>query len=388
MGKEPDPQELLRSVHQAALAITDELRLDVILGRMVEVARELVDARYGAIGVPDGSGGFEKFITSGLTEDEIEAIGPLPRQHGLLALMLEDPRPVRYPDIREHERFEGWPRTHPTMKTFLGVPIVYKGRIVGSFYLTDKLGGRLFSQQDEEAIGMLAAHAAIAIQNAQLYERSRELTAMEERNRLARELHDSVAQTLFNIVLESDVTSTLLQKGESEAARKHLAGLSEQAREAVTEIRSLIFELRPADLEREGLATTLRKHLDALGRVQRIETSFVQEGEATIPVTEAREVYRVIQEALNNVVKHAGASTVSVKMAAHDRRLEVWVTDDGAGFDVRSAAIRSYSLGLTSMEERAKALEGRLSIQSGPGKGTVVELSIPIPSPQRGEVPA
>ncbi|HET9200549.1 MAG TPA: GAF domain-containing sensor histidine kinase [Dehalococcoidia bacterium] len=383
-----DTQELLRAVHEAALAITDELRLDVILGRMVEVARELVDARYGAIGVPDGSGGFEKFITSGLSDDEIEAIGPLPRQHGLLALMLEDPRPVRYPDIRQHERFEYWPRAHPVMKSFLGVPIVYRGRIVGSFYLTDKTSADVFSQQDEDAISMLAAHAAIAIQNATLYERSRELTATEERNRLARELHDSVAQSLFNIVLESEVTSTLLEKGSTETARQQLAGLSEQARQAAAEIRALIFELRPADLEREGLATTLRKHLDAVGRVHHLQTEFAVEGEFEIPVAEGREAYRIIQEALNNVIKHAGASSVAVKLRGSGGRLEITVSDDGAGFDVRSATIRSFSLGLTSMEERAKALDGRLTVESRRGQGTTVVLSMPIPSRQRGEVPA
>ena len=379
--------DLLQAVHQAALAITDELRLDVILGRMVEVARELVDARYAAIGVPDGSGGFEKFITSGMSDDEIEAIGPLPRQHGLLGLMLEDPRPVRYPDIRKHERFEGWPRTHPTMKSFLGVPIVYKGRIVGSFYLTDKVGSDVFSQQDEDAIGMLSAHAAIAIQNAQLYERSRELTATEERNRLARELHDSVAQSLFNIVLQSDVTTTLLGKGDVEEAKEHLNGLSEQARQAAAEIRALIFELRPADLEREGLVTTLRKHLDAVGRVHHIATRFEVNGDSEVGVAQAREVYRIIQEALNNVIKHAGAGSVEVRLTTHDRRLEVTVSDDGSGFDVRSAALRSYSLGLTSMEERARAMDGRLSINSRRGKGTTVELSIPIATPARGDVP-
>jgi signal transduction histidine kinase len=383
-----DRPDLLRAVHDAALAITDELRLDVILGRMVEVARELVDARYGAIGVPDGSGGFEKFITSGLTDDEIEGIGPLPRQHGLLALMLEDPRPVRYPDIRQNERFEGWPRTHPSMKSFLGVPCVYKGRIVGSFYLTDKVGAEVFSQQDEDAISMLAAHAAIAIQNAQLYERSRDLTAMEERNRLARELHDSVAQSLFNIVLQSDVTTTLLAKGDADNAKRHLEGLSEQARDAAAEIRALIFELRPAELEREGLATTLRKHMDAVGRVHHLEVSFEAQGDVDIPVEEGREVYRIAQEALNNVIKHSGASAVEVRLLADNRRLRLTVSDDGGGFDVRSAALRSYSLGLTSMEERARALDGRLSIESRKGKGTTVELSIPVPARSRGEVPA
>ncbi|MEX2235981.1 MAG: GAF domain-containing sensor histidine kinase [Dehalococcoidia bacterium] len=376
---------LLRAVHEAALAISDELRLDVILGRMIDVARPLVDARYGALGVPDGEGGFARFITSGMTEDQIEAIGPLPRQHGLLALMLEDPAPVRYPDIRQHPRFEYWPRTHPTMKSFLGVPIVYRSEIVGAFYLTDKEGEEQFTDEDEQAIVMLAAHAAIAIQNARLFELSRELTATEERNRLARELHDSVAQTLFNIVLESEVAASLVDS-DPMAARERLSQLSERAREASTEIRSLIFELRPADLARDGLATTLRKHAEAIARVHSLDLRFDVRIEHALPASQAQEVFRIAQEALNNITRHAGATQVEVFLSEKEGRLLLHIADDGVGFDTRSQLSRSYSLGLTSMEERAKGLGGRLTLESVPGRGTTVTLSMPLPHPSRGEI--
>jgi signal transduction histidine kinase len=377
---------LLQAVHEAVLAVTDELRLDVILGKIVDAARPLVGARYGALGVPDGSGGFEKFITSGMTPDEIEAIGPLPRQHGLLGALLEDSTPFRYPDISRHPRFYGFPRSHPLMKSFLGVPIVYKDEIIGSFYLTDKEDGSEFSVEDEQAISMLAAHAAIAIQNARLYEQSRELSSMEERNRLARELHDSVAQTLFNIVLESEVVASLIGE-DSAPARSRIEQLSERARQAAGEIRALIFELRPPDLEREGLAETLRKHLDVVARVHHLEVRFAEAGDRAIPFGPSKELYRIAQEAINNVVKHAEAHTLSVRIDAGPGRVLMEIEDDGRGFEAESPSVKSHSLGLTSMEERAKALGGRLEVRSRPGSGSSVLVSLPLEVPRSGDVP-
>ncbi|MPZ22848.1 MAG: GAF domain-containing protein [Dehalococcoidia bacterium] len=383
MGRQPN--DLLLAVHEAALAISDELRLDVILGKIIDKARALVSATYGALGVPDGSGGFSRFITSGMSDEQIEAIGPLPRQHGLLALMLEDPEPVRLPNIKRHSRFEWWPQAHPDMKSFLGVPIVYQNAIVGAFYLTDKVGAPEFTDSDQEAITMLAAHAGIAIENARLFERSRELTAIEERNRLARDLHDSVAQTLFNIVLEADVAIQLMES-DSTRSRAHLENLAESARRAAGEIRSLIFELRPPDLEKEGLSETLRKHVEALSRAHRIEISFDSDGDCGVTAHDAYEIYRVTQEALHNALKHANPNRLGVVMTCKDGAILVRIDDDGRGFDTEDASVRAHSLGLTSMEERMKALGGRLEIISRPGSGTSVSVTAPLRPRQTGEV--
>src|SRR6187549_1423881 len=219
MGEQTSPA--FRAVSDAVLAIAAELSVEPILQKLVYAARELGGARYAALGVPDGEGAFARFITSGMSEELIEAMGPLPRTHGLLGAMLESPEPYRVDDIHTDPRFRGWwPSAHPDMRTFLGVPVVARGRVIGAVYLTEKVGGASFTGDDERLIGLLAAHAAIAIENARLHERSRELSIVEERNRLARELHDSVTQRLFGVALAAESASTLLERDRSAAANE------------------------------------------------------------------------------------------------------------------------------------------------------------------------
>ena len=249
-------RDALESISEAVLAIAAEREVEPVLRRLVHSARELAGARYAALGIPDGEGAFAQFITAGMSDELIAAMGPLPRTHGLLGAMLESPEPHRTPDIREHPRFRGWwPSAHPQMRSFLGVPIAARGSVIAAFYLTDKDGAEHFSAEDQRLIEMLAAHAAVAIENARLTERSRELSIVEERNRLARELHDSVSQKLFGLVLTAEAASTLLGR-EDGAAGEQVARLGELAQEALAELRELIFELRPPSLEDEGLAAT------------------------------------------------------------------------------------------------------------------------------------
>src|SRR5687767_3689336 len=255
-----------RTLSDVVLAIAAEREVEPVLQRLVHAARELGGARYAALGVPDGDGGFARFITSGMSDELIAAMGPLPRTHGMLGAMLESAAPYRTDDIHTHQRFRGWwPSAHPDMRSFLGVPIVARGGIIGALYLTDKDGAEEFSAADERLIVLLAAHAAIAIENARLHERSRELSIVEERNRLARELHDSVTQQLFGVVLAAESACELLERGEG--AREQIERVQALARGAMEELRSVVFELRPASLEAEGLGRVLRKHVEVLERV-------------------------------------------------------------------------------------------------------------------------
>jgi signal transduction histidine kinase len=296
----------------------------------------------------------------------------------MLGAMLETAAPYRTDDIHTHERFRGWwPRGHPDMRSFLGVPIVAPEGVIGSFYLTDKLGAPAFDDADQELIELLAAHAAIAITNARLYERSRELTILSERNRLALDLHDVVSQKLFSLVLTAEAAGTLLDR-DADAARSQVARLQELAREALDELRGLVHELRPPDLDADGLGGALRKHVEVLRRVHGTRIELALDDDVTAGSRDAdRDVLRIAQEALQNALKHAAATTIEVRLGGGGGGARLVVADDGDGFDPDDPELRSRRLGLTSMEERAARLGGRLRITSRGGRGTTVELEVP-----------
>jgi signal transduction histidine kinase len=366
----------LRAVSDAVLAVASQQSVEDVLQQLVHRARELAGARHAALGLPDGEGGFSAFLVSGMSDELIAALGPLPRQHGLLGAILEGTGSYRTPDIHRHPRFRGWwPREHPDMRSFLGVPIVAPEGVIGAFYLTDKQGAAEFGPADEELIELLAAHAAIAITNARLYEHSRELSIVSERNRLALDLHDAVSQKLFSLVLTAEAAGTQLARDPA-AAAAHVARLQELAAEALEELRALILELRPPALERDGLCGALRKHVDVLRRLHRVEIDLDVDdavGDAS-PAGRDREILRIAQEALHNAVRHSGAGRVGIRLARAGAGVVLEVSDDGAGFDPADPEVRSRRLGLTSMEERAQRLGGRLEIRSAPGAGTTVRL--------------
>jgi signal transduction histidine kinase len=366
----------LRSVTDVLLAVAAEPSTGRRLHMLVDAARDAVAATYGAIGVPDGEGGFARFVTSGMSEDEIARIGPLPRTHGLLAAMLESAAPERMADIRHDPRYRWWPSAHPVMTSFLGVPIVAGGEIVGAFYLVNKDGGGEFSQDDEDAIRLLAAHAAIAIEHAAAGERSRELSVVEERNRLARELHDSVNQTLWGAVLTAEAATELMATDPAGAAAE-VGRVRDLAGSALEQLRSLVFELRPAEVASDGLAGALQKHVDVLRQVHDAAIRYTPPAEPVLRAGAKRQVLRIAQEALANAVRHAGPATVDVRLSDHDDVIALEVADDGIGFDPDARALRGRHLGLTSMAERAALLDAELDVRSQPGSGTTVSLRVP-----------
>ena len=363
------------ALSEAVLQIASETELEPVLLKLVHSARELVGARFAALGIPDGEGGFEKVLTSGMSDDLITEIGPLPRTHGLLGAMLQDTSSFRTDDIRDDPRFEWWPRAHPEMTSFLGVPIVAKGSILGAFYLTDKEEDEEFTDDDQHLIELFAAHAAIAIENATLFERSRELTVVEDRNRLARDLHDSVAQTLFSLSLMSEAALKLTEEG-SQGAADEIRRVGDLARSALDEVRSIVFELRPADLAADGLVPTLIKHTEVLSRVfgQDIAVSVISEKRLDAEVE--LELFRIAQEALSNALKHGQASRIDVDVDLENHPVSLRVRDNGVGFDPDSSLVRARHLGLTSMEERANELGARLNLSSAPGQGTTVTVEL------------
>ncbi|MEV0713220.1 GAF domain-containing sensor histidine kinase [Asanoa sp. NPDC050611] len=368
-----DAREELRALSAAVLAVTARRSVREVLQTIVSSARRLLNARYAALGVPDAdSGAFAEFVVDGVSDAQWRAIGPLPRQHGLLAVMLRDPAPLRLADIRSHPRFEYWPKHHPELRDFLGMPITHGDEILGALYLANKRGGE-FDRDDEDLLRILAGHAAIALINARLYERSRELSVLEERDRIARELHDSVAQKLFSLRLTADAAAALVARDPDRAAAQ-LGVVRGLAGEASDELRAIVVGMRPADLVSEGLDAALRKQVRLLDRVHAARVSLrVREPVPRVAPHREDAAYRVAQEALHNALRHADARTVEVRLFV-DGALVIEVCDDGTGLRPTDQA----SLGLTSMRERAASAGGRLVVSTGPGKGTTVRVEVPV----------
>lgn len=381
-------------LHEALLGIAGERSAEAVLQQTADQARRLTAADYAAVGVPDGGGGFARFITSGISDALAERIGPLPRTHGLLGAQLERADPYRTDDIRADPRFGGWPAPHPAMVPFLGVPVwptdteprndAEPGlgdlnphyRPIGAVYVTRDESGDPFADADLARLQVLADHAALAIEHAQLWERSRELAMAAEREHLARELHDAMTQRLFSLRLLAQAAADDLHR-DPHAAEAALAQVSEQAGEILAELRGLIGGLGPARLETDGLATTLRRHAELVGRAHQLEVH-VDAALGAEPEPHARsELFRIAQEALHNIVRHARARRVQVVVRDDGRVLRLEVDDDGVGFDPGDRRVRATRLGLTSMRHRARAVGGALRVESAPGRGTRVRLEVP-----------
>ncbi|KOU55007.1 GAF domain-containing sensor histidine kinase [Streptomyces sp. NPDC060334] len=378
------PRTGLAAVSTALLAMSRRLEVQDVLRTIVVSARELLGAEYAALGVPDDHGGFAQFVVDGITEEQWRRIGPLPRQHGILAAMLHQDGPERLADVREDPRFGGWPAAHPEMSDFLGMPVRDGEETLGALFLANKHGtpsdapgdGRGFTDEDEELLSLLAQHAAIALTNARLYERSRELTIAEERSRLAHELHDAVSQKLFSLRLTAQAASALVDRDPARA-KGELQQVALLAAEAADELRAAVTELRPAALDEDGLVATLRDHVRVLDRAHTAHVTFTCDGVRALPATQEEAVLRVAQEALHNALRHSGAETVEVTLHRRGAGALLSVRDDGRGFSPPTVRKAGRHLGLVSMRDRASGVGGRLEVHSEPARGTTIEMEVP-----------
>jgi signal transduction histidine kinase len=371
----------LYQVSQAVLSVTRHMSVRDVLQVIVRSARSLVGARYAALGVPDQGDSFAEFVVDGISDAEWAAIGPLPRRHGMLAVLLNQGKPERLPDIRKDPRFEGWPAAHPKMSHFLGVPVRDGDQVLGIIFAANKVSAaaekRGFTERDEEILSLFAAHAAIALTNARLYERSRELSVVQERSRLARDLHDAVTQKLFSIRAHARAAAVLAAREppDRKRIRAEIEVVGELGAEAQAELRAVIDGLSPPDLEAAGLAESLRRYAVLAGRAHGVPVTFTAACLPPLRQNAEAALYRVAQEALHNALRHAGASGVTVALSTTPRLVVLEVSDDGHGF-APDAPSGGLGLGLESMRERAAAAGGRLAIRSGP-KGTTVRMTVP-----------
>jgi len=368
-----DDAARLRRLLDAVLFLGSELKVPTVLRRIVEAATELVGARYGALGVLDERReGLSEFITVGMPKPQVAAIGSLPRGHGILGLLIVDPRPLRLADLNEHPDRFGFPPNHPPMTSFLGVPILARGEVFGNLYLTEKQGGGDFTDDDEELISALAVAAGVAIENARLHARARELDVVGDRERIARDLHDTVIQRLF-------ATGLLLQGAARMATTPELTSRLEEAVDdldtTIRQIRSTIFALgvhRPGASLRGEVLSVVNEAAQTLGFEPRVRL----EGpiDATVPDHAAEHILAVLREALSNVAKHAEASRVDVVLDVQDE-VVLRVVDDGVGPGDEHVG----GFGRQNMRVRAEGLGGSLAVEPAVGGGTLVEWRAPLP---------
>jgi signal transduction histidine kinase len=255
------------------------------------------------------------------------------------------------------------------------VPLQVQERIVGIITVERQQPGG-YTDEEVRLTTAFAGQAALALENARLYQQAEQLAVMEERSRLGRELHDSVTQSLYSLTLFAEVGRRAAGAGNLEQVMDYLARLGQVAQQTLKEMRLLVYELRTAALEAEGLVTALQQRLDAVEKRAGVEGRLIVETQIELPAAVEEGLYRIAQEALNNALKHAVASLVTVRLRSDNDLVELEVADNGQAFDPANIS-NSGGLGLTSMRERAERLGGTLTIMSKPGQGTTVRASVP-----------
>ncbi len=367
----------LRQLLDAVMAVGSDLDLEATLRRIVEAATALVDARYGALGVLDEARtGLVQFITVGIDEETHRAIGDLPKGHGILGLLISDPRPLRLPDLHEHPDSFGFPPNHPEMTSFLGVPIIVRGEVFGNLYLTEKQSGEVFTDVDEELTVALAAAAAVAIENARLHVRVRDLALLEDRERIGMDLHDTVIQQIFATGMSLQATSRLTTDPEV-AARIQMA--VDELDGTIRQIRSSIFALSAST---RSAGPSLRSRvLQVAAESARVLASdprvqFVGPVDTAVTEAVADEVVVSLREMLSNVARHSEASEVDVQVTAGSGELTVRVTDNGVGMSTPQDLAPGH--GLHNLATRARRLGGSFHVGRGAESGTVASWSVPL----------
>jgi signal transduction histidine kinase len=365
----------LRRVLEATLLIEADLDLPTLLRHIIDEARSMTNARYGALGVLDDEGtSLSEFLTVGLSPDEEMRIGARPMGRGVLGMLITDPKPLRLPRLGSHPESYGFPPNHPPMTSFLGVPIKVRDAVYGNLYLTDKIGWSEFTSDDEALVGALALAAGIAIENARLHQRVQEVAVNEERDRLARDLHDTVIQRLFAIGL---TLQSLVSNPSASAFEDRLTATISDVDDTIRQVRTSIFELGS-----DGLGRGVRDNVLSLLRELRpvvgfdVHASFEGPVDSAVPDIVLEHLLAVIREAVTNIERHAQATTATVVISVSDNHCRLRVVDDGCG--IADSEPGTGGLGLGNLRRRAEKLQGQFSIESPDAGGTVLSWQVPI----------
>ena len=370
-------QERLIALHKASLELVKDVSLDHLLERIAKVACEQSDARYAALGVLDDDGKLVKFITVGMTDDEIKLMAHPPVGKGLIGELMDTEVPLRVPVLQEHPRSSGFPAHHPAMTSFLGVPIRAGNQQLGQIYLTNKVDAPEFTADDEKIIQMLAGYAAAAIQNARLHENTRRLAVLEERERIGMDLHDGIIQAIYGVGLSLESALHSFDDAPEDAktrVRHSIDGLNQ----AIRDLRGYILDLRPRQMGNEGLMSGLKQLITEFraNTLANVQLTANENELKDLPQAYSMVLFHISQEALANIAKHAKAKQVDISLWSSDERVLMEIHDNGKGFEMEKMNA-SIGHGLANMQTRVRAVGGDVDISSVVDEGTTVLAWVP-----------
>jgi signal transduction histidine kinase len=373
----------LEALHQAALAIASAHTPAQILQRLVDLARELLGARYAALGVLSPQGAIDDFYTAGISPEERAQIGPLPQGHGLLGATLTEGATARLPDVAQDPRLVGFPPGHPVMHSLLAVPVAHGGAVVGTLCLADKVGAREFSSEDEHLLRLLAAQAAVVIEKARLAEKARTLAVVAERNRIGKDSHDRVIQPIYAVTVELESAAENVEVDPT-VVRERIDVVIDQLGEVIKNMRRHILDVQPPSTADQTLPQALAALLAETRAHALLETDLAVHGEGVhdLPAPLAQDLLQIAREVMATVVRQARAGHVWVTLNVSEHEVHMRIVDNGIVSDTRNTAASGH-YAWRSLQEWAQGLGGAATIQSARGQGTVVDVRVPIAMSKR-----
>lgn len=365
----------LSALYDVTAAASASLELETVLERSLDRVLRVMQCHVGAIHLLDQGGKVLHLAASqGIAAESLREVDSMPVNGGLVSWTASRAEPLVVPSVAHGPRALLAIPLATDNASYVGVPMRAKGQVLGVLSIVGE-AGRQFHKAEVSLLASIADQVGVAVENAQLYRQAEQLATLRERQRLARELHDSVTQSLYSLVLVAEAGRRLAHSGDLQRVEQALQRLGEIGQQALREMRLLVYQLRPSVLQSGGWVRALQQRLDAVEKRAGVEAELLVEGALALPDSTEQELYRIVQEALNNALKHAMATRVTVRIYSEGQSIQVEVADNGQGFDPQ-AAYGQGGLGLVTIRERVEKLGGALAIRSAPGQGTTVQVAI------------
>jgi signal transduction histidine kinase len=363
----------LKEIVSAVMFAAEGRTLEQVLERIAQVSKDLVNARYAALGVPDGKGGLTYFKVAGMTPEAIARLDHLPLGHGLIGAIMQERKTIRLERMTDDPRSVGFCAHHPKMTSLLGVPIQVGQQLFGVLYICDRLDGQPFTEDDEVLVETMAGYAALAIAGSQLRNQQSRLALLEERQRIAMELHDGVIQSLYAVGMHLE-----LMRLSGGFENEDMVQIIHDLNRTIEDIRRYIMNLNNTDRHQKTVYECFAELVKRLHPPASMKFEIHAPHESP-PFNSAtfEAVCQMVNEALSNAIRHSAASVITLTTHLNKRRFQVIIADDGHGFDT-TQLVNHTGLGLRNMQQRATLHGGEVVIETTPSRGTQLTISIPI----------